>query len=129
MEAAVVLDYKGLYEEAMVTISGLRHELNQLKKMIYGSKHERFIPESLQTAQLTLDLAVETVAPETQTKEVTYTKTTSVTSKKQIEHPGRSPLPAHLRREETILEPANVTEGSKKIGEEVTEELEYTPGE
>jgi hypothetical protein len=48
--------------------------------MIYGSKHERFIPESLQMAQLTLDLAVETVAPETQTNEVTYTKATSNTS-------------------------------------------------
>jgi len=136
MEAALVLDYKALYEEQkaqnealQLTISALRHELDQLKKIIYGSRHERFIPESLQIAQLTLDLAVETVAPETQTKEITYTKTITDTSKKQIEHPGRSPLPAHLRREETILEPANVTEGSKKIGEEVTEELEYTPGE
>jgi len=136
MEAAVVLDYKALYEEQkaqnealQLTVATLRHELDQLKKMIYGSRHERFVPESLQMAQLTLDLAVETVAPETQTKEVTYSKTISDTSSKKIEHPGRSPLPAHLRREETILEPANITEGSKKIGEEVTEELEYTPGE
>jgi len=101
----VVLDYKALYEEQkaqnealQLTVSALRHELYQLKKIIYGSKHERFIPESLQTAQLTLDLAVETVAPETQTKEVTYTKTITDTSSKKIEHPGRSPLPAHLRR-------------------------------
>jgi len=136
MEAALVLDYKALYEEQkaqnealQLTVSTLHHELDQLKKMIYGSKHERFIPESLQMAQLTLDLAVETVAPEPQTKEVTYTKTITDTSNKQIEHPGRSPLPAHLRRDETILEPACVPEGSKKIGEEVTEELEYTPGE
>lgn len=129
METATALDYKGLYEEAMVTISTLRYELDQLKKMIYGSRHERFIPESLQMAQLTLGLAVETVAPESQTKEVTYTKTITDTSNKQIEHPGRSPLPAHLRRDETILEPACIPEGSKKIGEEVTEELEYTPGE
>ena len=134
MEAALVLDYKALYEEQkaqnealQLTVSTLHHELDQLKKMIYGSKHERFIPESLQMAQLTLDLAVETVAPEPQTKEVTYTKTITDTSNKQIEHPGRSPLPAHLRRDETILEPACVPEGSKKIGEEVTEELEYTP--
>ena len=136
MEAAMVLDYKALYEEQkaqnealQLTVSTLRHELDQLKKMIYGSRHERFIPESLQIAQLTLGLAVETVAPETQTKEVAYTKTITDTTKQQIDHPGRSPLPAHLRREETILEPANIPDGSKKIGEEVTEELEYAPGE
>ena len=136
MEAALVLDYKALYEELKPKFDALEtshlavlHELAQIKKIIYGSRHERFIPESLQIAQLTLDLAVETVAPETQTKEITYTKTITDTTKQQIDHPGRSPLPAHLRREETILEPANIPEGSKKIGEEVTEELEYTPPE
>jgi transposase len=135
MEAALALDYKVLYEEQkaqnealQLTVSTLRHELDQLKKMIYGSRHERFIPESLQIAQLTLGLAMETVAPETQTKEVAYTKIITDTTK-HIDHPGRSPLPAHLRREETILEPHNIPEGSKKIGEEVTEELEFNPGE
>jgi len=38
-------------------------------------------------------------------------------------------LPEHLRREEIILEPDSIPQGAKRIGEEVTEELEYQPGE
>ena len=134
MEAAPVLDYKALYEaeksekEALrFLVETLRHELDQLKKMIFGSRHERFLPESLQSNQLTLDLAVETIAPTITKQEVTYTKAS--TNAPAPVHPGRSPLPANLRREEIILEPVNIPDGSKKIGEEVTEELEYEPGE
>src|ERR1017187_236588 len=138
MEAALVLDYKALYEKEksekeaiLIAFNALRHELDQLKKMIFGRKHERFLPESAESSQLTLDLAVETLAAstitETITKEITVTKTTK--AGKPFVHPGRSPLPAHLRREEIILEPACIPEGSRKIGEEITEELEYKPGE
>jgi transposase len=35
------------------------------------------------------------------------------------------PIPAHLRREEITIEPDNVPEGSKKIGEDITEVMEY----
>ncbi len=42
---------------------------------------------------------------------------------------GRLPIPAHLRREETIIEPEDVPEGSKKIGEEITEVMEYKKAE
>jgi transposase len=38
------------------------------------------------------------------------------------------PLPAHLPRVEHIIEPEESTEGMKKIGEEVTETLDYIPG-
>lgn len=41
---------------------------------------------------------------------------------------GRQPLPAHLQREDVILEPGVDTKGLKKIGEEVTEQLDYKPG-
>jgi transposase len=39
------------------------------------------------------------------------------------------PIPAHLRREEITIEPEKVPEGSKKIGEEVTEVMEYKKAE
>jgi transposase len=131
MEAAPALDYKVLYEQQKVEIAALRHELALLKKMIFGSRHERFEPGSAESNQLTLDLAVEAIATaaETETKEVTITKTITKNESKPVIHPGRSPLPASLRREEITLEPADVPEGSKQIGVEVTEELEYTPGE
>ena len=43
-EVATHTDYKALYEESQFVITQLRHELDQLKKMIFGSRQERFIP-------------------------------------------------------------------------------------
>lgn len=37
------------------------------------------------------------------------------------------PMPAHLERRTIIIEPGEDTSGYVKIGEEVTEELEYEP--
>lgn len=128
MEAATTADYKALYEELLPKYEALFYEVAQLKKMIFGSRHERFLPSSTES-QLTLDLAVDTIATAAQTEEITVTKTITKTASKPIVHPGRSPLPAHLRREQIILEPEIIPEGSRKIGEEITEELEYAPGE
>ncbi len=44
------------------------------------------------------------------------------------EHPRAYQASEHLERREIIIEPAEVTQGCKKIGEEITEELEYEPG-
>jgi transposase len=129
MEAATTADYKVLYEEQKLINAALRHEMDQLKKMIFGSRQERFLPQAADS-QLTLGLAVDAIANvTTETVEVSTTKTISKVTPRPIVHPGRSPLPSHLRREETILEPVAIPEGSKKIGEEITEELEYEPGE
>ena len=46
-----------------------------------------------------------------------------------IPHPGKHKIPDHLRREEIILEPDYIPEGSKKIGQAETEVLEYKPAE
>lgn len=136
MEVAAIPDYKALYEavqrradEQDIIISALRHELAQLKKMVFGSRHERFVPAS-HPSQLTLDIIAETLAtPEViSTQTIEYTRTVTE-QKKPIVHPGRNPLPEHLRREEIILEPINIPAGAKRIGEEITEELEYAPGE
>lgn len=128
MNSAAKVNYKELYNEQIVVIEGLQAELAQLKKMIFGTRSERFIPTENNVAQLTLDLDVEIVENvEIETKEVTKTITT--VTHKPIQHPGRSKLPAHLRREKIIIEPVNIPEGAKKIGEEITEELEYVQGE
>lgn len=44
-------------------------------------------------------------------------------------HPGRIKLPEHLRRETTILQLDTDVSGLKKIGDEVSEVLDYIPGE
>jgi len=123
------MDYKALYEQSQLTIASLQQELAQLKKMIFGSKHERFIPSENNPSQLALGIEAEAVAACNiiDAKKIEYTRTTKdITEKK--DHPGRYKLPEHLERKEIIIEPDQNTEGCKKIGEEVTEELEYEPG-
>jgi transposase len=128
MQTAV--DYKAKYEEALGQIACLQHRIDELKRLIFGSKNERFIPSpDSSPSQLTLDIQAETVASctLTNTKKIEYIRTTKEVTEKK-EHPGRMKLPEHLERREKIIEPAEDVSGCKKIGEEVTEELEYEPG-
>ena len=47
----------------------------------------------------------------------------------RVNHPGRIPLPAHLRMQEIILIHTEDITGLKPVGEEITEILEYQQGE
>ena len=125
METAV--DYKHLYEQSTVEIASLKQELNNLKRLIYGSKNERFIPLNGSSSQLSLDIQSDIVAQcnVTKAQKIEYIRNTTEVTR---EHPGRTKLPEHLERREIIIEPLEKTESSKKIGEEITEELEYEPG-
>jgi len=132
------IDYKTLYEESVqlhqkvvkefeLKIAAFEHELANLKRMIFGSKSESFIPQNTPSTQLSLDIQAETIATCSVIKaqKIEYTRN-QVEIKKN--HPGRIKLPEHLERREFIIEPLGKTEGCKKIGDEVTEELEYEPG-
>jgi transposase len=125
MQQAV--DYKALYESQLVQIELLKAELAQLKRMIFGSKSENFLPAT-STAQLTLDIQAEAIATTSVVgaKKIAYTRIETQT--KPVSHPVRMKLPDHLERKEIVHEPAGLTEGCRRIGEEVTEELEYEPG-
>lgn len=103
-----------------------KEELDWLKRQIYGRKSERFI--GMDAGQLTLELEemVEAMRQE-ESEEINYTRKKAAKEEKQGH--GRMPIPGHLRREEIIIEPENVPEGSKKIGEEVTETMEYKKAE
>jgi transposase len=129
MQAAIThTDYQSLYEQSQTEIAFLKHELAKLKQLIYGSKHERFIPSGSNPSQLILDIQVQQVAQcnITSAKKIEYTKVKTELVSKQ--HPGRHKLPEHLERREIIIASKENTEGLKKIGEEVTEELDYEPG-
>ena len=125
------IDYKALYEqlkeESDITITSLKLQLEQLKKMIFGSKHERFVAAAGQdNPQLTLDLDLETIAAckITDASKVSYIRTkTELTENKPTAHPGRMKLPEHLRREVILVQPATDVTGLKKIGDEVSEVL------
>ena len=132
------IDYKALYEqlkeETAYTIASLKHQIEQLTKLIYGSKYERFVAtdDSKATPQLSLPLDAETIAQckITDATKVSYIRTkTEVTENRPKAHPGRMKLPEHLRRETTVLQPDSDVTGLKKIGDEVSEVLDYTPGE
>jgi transposase len=131
MEATSAIDYKALYGQAQLQIIQLQQQLSQLQKMIFGSRQERFIPADVNTTQLSLDIQAEPVAAcnIASAQKISYTKTNITVEQKPISHPGRMKLPDSLRREEIMIEPAEDITGCKKMGEEITEVLEYQPGE
>jgi transposase len=133
MKEAPSSDAPSTYEEACRLLDRaeaermrLREELDQLKRMIYGARSERFVPSS-SPDQLRLDVAPnEEEGADQQEKEreaVSYERP----KKKQKAKPVRSALPDHLPREEEHHEPEGLPEGARRIGEEVTELLESTP--
>jgi transposase len=117
-------DYREKYDELLAENMQLRHELDQLKKIVFGNRHERFVP-AVPPEQLSLDIAVDTKeVPAIVSEHIEYTRR-KVESNKP--HPGRMTLPASLPRERVIIEPEEDVTGYKKIGEEITEELEQVP--
>ncbi len=138
MQNVAAIDYKTLYQQSeslnqslQLQVLQLTQQLSQLQKMIFGSKHERFVGADVNPSQLSLDINAEQIATcsITDAKKNSYIKTNAVVEKKPLQHPGRMKLPEQLRREEIIIEPCGDFSACKKIGEEITEILEYQPGE
>ena len=105
-----------------------RFKYAQLQRLIFGSKRERFIssnvPEQLQFEFEPKTLEIEkAVEAEREAIRVSYLR-----KKVKKVHPGRLPLPSHLPVIETILEPEEDTTGMVCIGQEVSDELDFTPG-
>jgi transposase len=143
------IDYRQLYEQQLVVMeqlsrqlaahvdkeAALSAEIAKLRKLIFGVKVERFVPSADVTAaelQLTLDLQAETVAhcklTGATTVEYVRTKVEIVTAKSKA-HPGRMKLPEHLRREVILLKPEGDVSGLRRMGEDITEILDYIPAE
>jgi transposase len=118
-------------DELIVEVIQLQHRLSVFEKMIFGPKHERFIPAlPIAQNQLALNIAVEALAaPEVKITQVPAHERIEVKKKQERIHPGRNPLPACLRREEIILEPLEEVTGCVCIGEEITEVLEVKAAE
>lgn len=121
-------DLIGVVSEYQFTITKLQHELDQLKKLVFGSRHERFKSDTTTKDQLPLDLnlPVAQPAPIVTVQKIEYTRAISFENKKS--EGGRMKLPSHLARTKVTLEPAEDVTGMISIGEEITEELDYTPG-
>jgi transposase len=135
---SIDIDYKSLYEQKskafdqlQLTMIEMQQQLAQLQKMVFGSRHERFIPEDKTNPQLSLDMQIDNTgtASVTATQKIAYTRQVITVEQKPLLHPGRMKLPEHLRREVIILEPQEDTTDCKIMNAEITEVLEYEPGE
>jgi len=119
-----------LLEKKDTQIEKLKNELLILRRKLYGHSSERYIKED--PDQLKLDFGGEETLPE-EVQAVLETAKETITyerkkKKENPERPVRQALPAELERREEVIEPKPIPEGSKCIGEEVTEVLEYIPG-
>ena len=104
-----------------ILIEKLKHQLAGLRRHQFGSRSE-----SLDQLELTLEeeeiaRAAETPAPQPSSDDA-----------EEKRQPKRRPLPDHLPRNETVLEVGDACASCggklKRLGEDVTEELEYVPG-
>jgi len=116
---------KPTYEELQAKVLFLEFELDKLRRMIFGQKRERYVPVfNPEQLDIALDDQPSKVAS-VQTEDIRYTRRKK--PRKQTPH-GRNPLPAELPRKDIVIEPDTDVSNLKKIGDEITEELEYKPG-
>jgi transposase len=101
----------------------LREENKELRRILFGSKRERFVP-AIDESQLSLGLESEATEPVPTVKQtVSYERAVKQAANKAI----RGGFPAHLLRIDVILEPEEDVSGMRKIGDEITEELDLKP--
>jgi len=101
-------------------IAKLKARLSKQLRDRFGSSAESLEQLQLMLEDLEISHSAETPAAE------------PVPEPPQKDKPVRKPLPDHLPRAEQVLEPGNACGGCggklKRVGEDVTEELEYIPG-
>ena len=120
----IIAEKETIIVEKEAEIYDLRFQLDQLRRALFGSKSERFVPEDVNQLRFDFDMGEEVVV-ESQKEDIAYTRLKK--GKKPARPNPRLPIPAHLERVVETIEPENLPEGSKKIGEEITEVLEMTP--
>jgi transposase len=115
---------KSLTESLQVENKLLRQKLELfLKRYFGGTKNEGLDPKQL---ELLLAGLATMIAPAPVAEKSAPVRSTA------IARAVRQPLPAHLVTERVVLEPAEVQQqpaGWRKLGEEVTEELDWKPAQ
>jgi transposase len=105
-------------------LTAIKFQHNQLLKLIYGSKSEKYKLVDPAANQLNIFGNQVDQADE---KEESIIDVNYKRKKNNNNHPGRNALPDHLPVIEEVIEPQIDTAGLEKIAEEITETLEYTP--
>ena len=117
---------KPSYEELLLQNEKLKVELNTLKRLVFGQKRERYVPEQEENQlDFLRSKSSSSNSSSVQKEQITYTRRKA--KKKPKKHPIRQALPAHLPRHDIIIQPDEDVSKMKKIGQEETEELDYEP--
>lgn len=128
MEGFIEIEkYRKLEQEFTVLQSNFKQmqfQLEQLKRMVFGAKSERFI-SGQSPEQLNLFGEELAQAPIPKVKVEAHEKRVG----KKVKKPKRLPLPQHLERKEEVIAPEVDLAEMVKIGEERTETLVYSPAE
>ena len=104
--------------------SSMKFELSQLKRLVYGSKRERFVSGG-EDGQMGLPFEVKRSTNDNEAEPATEDIAFTRRKTNRRNHHGRLPLPDHLPVEEILIEPEKDITGLRLIGYEVTDELEY----
>lgn len=113
------------YTKQEQTNQDLQFQIAQLKKLVFGSRHEKFVSPEAQMVPTLFDIPAipELLEPTI----VSYEKTAK---QSRPNHPGRNSFPENLRRVEIVVNPTGLDLALvKRIGESVTETLAYVPAE
>ena len=117
-------ELRGLLIESQAKIDKLTYELAYYKRQRYGVKAEHLSPEQAQLFEETADADLAAMAEELEQL--------SASPAKEKAQAKRKPLPTELPRTEIHHDPESTTCACgcqmKRIGEDVAEKLDYTPG-
>ena len=123
---ALIAELRSDFQQSLATLQTENQLLRQklalfLKRYFGGTKNESLDPKQLELLLAGMEALV-TPAPVV-ANQIPVRATTTV-------RPVRQPLPANLETERVVLEPVEVQQqpaGWRKLGEEVTEELDWKP--
>jgi len=105
-------------------LASLKSQLEELKRMIFGQKSERYVFADNQLA-----LSNEWGDTEDENDSAEHEKIVYHRKKPKKRDTGREAIPEHIPRKVTLLEPDVDTSDMEKISEKITEQLEYKPPE
>jgi len=116
-----------------INLSRLQHQVEQLLRRVYGRRSEKMDPNQLLFDSILLEASQ---SPASEPEPVVVTEPGPAAVRTRRNHPGRIPIPDHLERVEIVLdlpEEQKVCAQSgrplKQIGWEISEKLEYRPGQ
>lgn len=86
--SAEAIEYKEKYEDILIKYTQLQHELDQLKRLVFGSRHERFVPtQPTDKDQLALGIehpAIEPAPTAVTVETISYTREKKETSTEKV---------------------------------------------